>query len=955
MTVDPTMIPGLLLLAAEFIALAAVGYVVARVALRQTDERMALAQGLVAGPALWGLIANLVMYAVPGLAGATVGWGVVLVLGIVLARRAPDPIRPRLRVVAGFAVAFLALSWVALASRQLLSVSDPQIQLGQAAAIRAGAFPPELPWSPGLSAPYHYGASLLAGLLAPPTGPDLAFTWELLGVYAWTSFVLLFVTLLLQRSSGFAVAVTAPLLLSTGAWTFPWFGDGLLAAPIPAGLPAAGLRASLADVYWPAATHAVAPDMRYAALPDIWKPAFPLAYALVVLVLERATHPEGRSRLAAVTLGALVGFTGLLALTLGPVLLVLWAGLEAASLLQRQRAGSSVRRAALQSAAGLSLATLLLVVGSVEVVVGLLDNSKPSSLSLTWNPDSGRFPPLDSLAVLPGGVGLLKAGPVVAAGVAILLAWRNRLVLALAVGVGVLVLAWLVLDYSPAPYDLNRLAGHARNLALVALLLALTPRLAALRPRWRYAAAVLLLGLVVWPTVVRPVRYLGLAIGQGTEIANARPPQGPYPVYGGRLSLDARPSDRVAAYVRDHTANDARVFSPNPNQMTYATGRPNAAGFVGLLHYISFHGPEYLDVLHYLEPAAIRRLGIGYVHAPDAWVRDLPDQAVQRLRNPRLFELLVRDDAEALYRVRPDFQQLDTAPPPQSFEALRQAVPASATVYAPLRLQHLGAVRTARTLSHARLLGDISPATLWLTSPWPSEPLGGEMPDLVILPLAVKPWMFPPAARRPIWWSASQGIAVYAPNGIVAPIMPPPDSGSPLGSSPPSIRVSDLRATDGRLGFTLTIDDQAPDRWTGQDWQLIAGEASRWAIPTQLAPDWRTPAVAQWFAGQMSPGRGTTTYDYTFDARTSRLAVRGASGQASVVATSGDGIGEGIWMLRLRVLRAVDRGTYLAQEDVAVIPVLQIEVSEAGDLAAFAYDNALGAEVQSSAESSGGA
>ena len=49
MTVDPAVLPGLLLLAAELGVLAAVGFVVARVALRQTDDRLALAQGLVIG------------------------------------------------------------------------------------------------------------------------------------------------------------------------------------------------------------------------------------------------------------------------------------------------------------------------------------------------------------------------------------------------------------------------------------------------------------------------------------------------------------------------------------------------------------------------------------------------------------------------------------------------------------------------------------------------------------------------------------------------------------------------------------------------------------------------------------------------------------------------------------------------------------------------------------------
>ena len=181
MTVDPTVIPGLLLLAAELVVLAAVGYVVVRVALRQDDERMALAQGLVVGPALWGLITNFVLYAVPGLAGAAVGWGLMLAIGAGLAWRAPDRICPRPHVAAGFAVAVLALFWAALASRQLLGIPDLPIHLGLAATIRAGGFPPELPWNPGMPLHYHHGPPLMVGLLAPPFGPDLAFVSELLG------------------------------------------------------------------------------------------------------------------------------------------------------------------------------------------------------------------------------------------------------------------------------------------------------------------------------------------------------------------------------------------------------------------------------------------------------------------------------------------------------------------------------------------------------------------------------------------------------------------------------------------------------------------------------------------------------------------------------------------------------------------------------------------------------
>ena len=55
-------------------------------------------------------------------------------------------------------------------------------------------------------------------------------------------------------------------------------------------------------------------------------------------------------------------------------------------------------------------------------------------------------------------------------------------------------------------------------------------------------------------------------------------------------------------------------------------------------------------------------------------------------------------------------------------------------------------------------------------------------------------------------------------------------------------------------------------------------------------------------------------------------------------------------MLTLRLIREVDRGAYVAHEEAAVIPLLQIEISGAGEVAGFAYASGRGAEVQSSAK-----
>ena len=770
MTVDPTVLPGLLLLAAELVALAVVGFVVARVALRQDDDRVALAQGIVISLALWGLITNFVLYAVPGLAGAAVGWGLTLILGTVLAWRAPHSIWPRPRVAAGFAVAFLVLFWLALASRQLLESPDPMLHLGLAAWIRAGGFPPELPWNPGLVVRYHHAADLLVGLLTPPVGPDLAFVQELLGAYAWTSFALVVVTALLRRGSWKVALVIAPLLLTAGAWTWTSLGGGILQGPVPAGLPADGLGGSLADIYWPSAgsTGALEPT----ALNDIWTPAFTLGYALAFVVLEFATRSERAPWLGVLTLGVLVGFMGILATSLVPVVVVLWAALAAVHVMRERCAGAAVR-----SGAGLALAGLLLLVGG-GAFTGILDVAPPSGLELAWDVNPRHWEALGTFDARAGGIGLLGLGPIVVAGIAVILARRDRLVMTLAAGAGLLVLAWLVLSFPPAPWVLSRLAGHARNLALVALLLALAARLSGLGPtRWRYVAGVLLAGLIVWPTVVGPVRGLGQAVGSGVQLANAG--------WVERESLDQNTAEstqrfqlqamsgRLASYLRDHTPEtvrvghtpvDARVFTPEWPYWaaSLATGRPNNAGFAGLGHLIYYTGPEYLDALNYLEPAAIQRLEIEYVHATDAWAAGLPARARRWLADPSLFKLLMRDGDEALYSVRPAFRNLEVAPHPESFEALRSVAP-SMVVYLAPQLGWLHGLRVASVLSHARLTGAIDTQPLHLTTPtpWTVEPLGERVPDLVVLPASVEPSMFPSVEWQLVWTDAAGGIAVF--------------------------------------------------------------------------------------------------------------------------------------------------------------------------------------------------
>ena len=946
MTVDPAVLPGLLLLAAELAVLAAVGYIVVRVALRQDDELSALAQGLVVGPALWGITVNFVMYAVPGLAGAAVGWGVTLMLGAALAWRSPGRVRVSARTVAGFTGVVLVLGWVALASRQLLPATDIHASLGLAASIRAGGFPVSLPWHPEATASYHYGASLLAGLLMPPDGPDLAFVWELLGAYAWVSFALVVGTALGRRGSSLIALTLAPLLLGYGLTTYFWIDPGkvagILSIPMPVGVPAAGLRAALADIYW-AAVEPVGTDL--GSLPDIWKPQFPLGYATAFVILAQAARHDRATWLGSLTLAGLVGFLGLLVTTLTPVVVVVWVGLEAFRLLRIRRAGGAMPGPALRSAAGPAAAGLLLLFGggALSGVVG----SGAGSSGLTWTAslDVSHWAALGGVEARQGGVGLLVLGPLAVAGAAVVFARRDRLVLALAAGTGLFALAWLALDYPPRPFDIDRLAGHARNLALVALLLALGQRLAGLPGvRWRYAAVTLLIGLVVWPTVGAPVRSLVGAVGHGVQLANADRADRAQDATSVQLRQRMPTlSSEVATAIRTHTSADARVLDPSWDlAVLLNTGRPNNKGFADVIQLSWRPGPEYLDARYYLEPGAFRRLGLVYVYATDAWVAELPGRARNWLADPGFFELLVRDGSEALYRVRPAFLALRSVPHPDSFEALRTAVPPGAVVYlVPQRDSgnQASMLSLASTLSRAQLVGAVNPVHLALRTspPWPVAPLGAHVPEYVALPLFHEAWLYPPAGWHEVWRHPPSRVAVY---------VPPAAGAQPAEAAirPVLVQVADVRAEGARLTFTATLDAPGVLGWSGQDWVLAPIDPSPLGIPA-VRRDGR-PLISQWFAGQAAAG-AVTTHTYVFDALASTLGVRGSDGAYSTAEASKRTSKPGAWMLALRLTRRGDQGI---QGAVVIAPVLRVDVSASGAVSYLVYDTASGWQALTTAD-----
>ena len=923
------MIPGLLLLAGEFIALAVVGFIVARVALGETDDRIALAQGLVVGLALWGLIVNFALYLWPGYAGAVVGWVVVVAVGAGLAWRGRRRLGLNWRVVAGFAVAFLALFWIALAARQLYEMPDRDLHHGLMATIRAGGpHPPELPWNPGLAAPYHYGVDLLIGLLTPPSGPDPAFVTEVLGAYVWVGFALVVLTMILRRGSWIAAAMLAPLLLAANTQSYLFTSPGVLQVPVPAGVPAPGLRASLSTVYleglaeieaWP---------------PNIWKPNFPLAYTLALVVLQRATSRSSRQWLMQGTLAILAGFLSVVDAVIAAVVVAVWGGLELAQTVQAQR-GRLVRpTAVLRSVSGPLLAALLLGIAG-GVITGFLFEGSGDGASLGWKEDTSLRPPLGSLTSLPGGLGLLGLGPFVVAVCALLLARRDRLSVALAACSGACLLGALMLQYQYAQHDVTRLDGHARNLALLALLLAISLRLEQLRPLWRTAAGVVIVGLVTWPAAVSPVRALGPALGQGVQLGNAaaeaREPSTPR---SGQRDLFPRfRSERLADYVRRYTNTDARILSPHPTEVSSATGRPNAAGFTQAAHYIYGFGPEYLDAIRFLDPSAVRRLGISYVHATDDWIADLPGRAQRWINDPEYFEGLVRDGTDTLYRVRPAFPGLEAAPVPGSYEALRRAVPASAIVYFEPTTEVGHALQIASALVHARPVGELDPGHRHLRTDFGIEPLGELRPSFVVAPRWFTPSMFPPQVRRPVWWN--NWVAIYAIDGASESIM----RGTTSAPPPVSVHVSDGRVEDERATFTVRLTNHAPDRWTGQDWLVLPAKAGGLPVLPHMG---RSEAV-RWFSGQIAPEHEDTRLRYEFDPRAASLSVRASDGRLSAAGGGGDALEPGRWTLVLRLNREVRRSNYVGQAAAAYIPVMHVDISRVGEVSYTVYEGDLNA------------
>ena len=199
--------------------------------------------------------------------------------------------------------------------------------------------------------------------------------------------------------------------------------------------------------------------------------------------------------------------------------------------------------------------------------------------------------------------------------------------------------------------------------------------------------------------------------------------------------------------------------------------------------------------------------------------------------------------------------------------------------------------------------------------------------------------MFAPSARTPIWWN--DDVAVYAPDGAVPAIMgAPPPAERPAADRPPvRMTVSDITTSEGRLEFKARFDEREPQQWTSQDWVVLKGDGSPWAIPTEVFRQGAEPTIAKWFQGLLSAGGATTTHTYRFDARVPELTVRNDAGAFVALATSAAGLEPGGYTLALRLREEFQPNHW---RDAAVIPVMRIRVFEDGGVFFDLFSDVLG-------------
>ena len=167
----------------------------------------------------------------------------------------------------------------------------------------------------------------------------------------------------------------------------------------------------------------------------------------------------------------------------------------------------------------------------------------------------------------------------------------------------------------------------------------------------------------------------------------------------------------------------------------------------------------------------------------------------------------------------------------------------------------------------------------------------------------------------------------------------------PPGPEPPpvNVQVPDVRAADGRIAFTATFDNHAPEEITGQEWVMVLGDNSPRAIPMPMGPGGTTLGSVAWLPGQVAPSMRTMSLACEFDILAPSLAVRDENGTLAPTAGSARVLGAGVWTLAVRRQNEWQPNYW---RQAGFIPVLRISVSDTGEIAYGFLDHVLGGSLR---------
>lgn len=822
------------------------------------------------------------MYVVPGAAGVVAGWVGVLVLGASLTwrqRRPPRGILPGWRCAAFW----LAMFIVALSARQQYWIPDAMVHAPLSASLMAGEFPPRFPWTPDVPAIYHFLPELVIGALNLGLGPGLALTTEILGAFVAAGLAALLVAVAADLgASRLSMAVSLPLLLSPGLWTLVLFSDrpAALQIAIPVGIPEAGLRAALGAVYVPEIGSAATMPVE-AAPPNIINPHFIWSHGLALTVALLATVRARHRRTGVVVLALLISALSAIDETVFVAVLLALASYLAVRTAFDLRNWKRQSPLAMALAAGTALAVvqggvlsdlLLRAPGGIDVA-----SLRSPTPELAW---------LGGVRAVGGGLGTLTFGTVAILVVSAAAAYLVRSdALAVIVVMALALFAGFALVHFPAsPLDIARLEGHALNLAIMTLAVSLAVGTAKLRHRVAvHGGGLLLAGLVVWPTSADSVGRIAEALADGPRlyVAGTRPTEHA-PSFSRRSMLDAEIAEHrpLLEAISAEVAPNERILTAGVKLVAAATGRPVPLGYAAWPHYVGLPGPEYLDAVRFLEPAALKELSIDFVHVDDALLAGLSETARQRLASPSEFRLVFQTPSlsDSLYAVVADSKP-PQATEPSSFRALtelasgRRVLVSSATH--PLkRLPLYYALR-----SNEQLYGRWDDPAHFRRDVRIRAPTG-ETVDLIALPNSLYPSPLAPAHRAPAW--SGEGVRVYDVSRPVA------------GRAPmPPIRVEGRSLLDEK-GIRITSLPGWSESWTGTDWIILREAEAHTGIPAILEKGVR------WFPGQLAPTSPGQRIEIRFDALHGQLQQRRADGAWSSVGDAAGALPSGSYVLTLR-------------------------------------------------------